>query len=103
MVYRQPLNIMTNVIKEMTCGNFDHVSGTIKVTGDFKINNENGAVESLNASVFKADLMAGNVNTTLDGGKIKINMYGVDINDSEEVMTVINTIVNDLYNKYKKA
>lgn len=92
---------MTTVSKEMNCGNFENITNQIKIKGDFKSNKESGAIESLNGTVYKEDIMSGNVSASLDNSKIKINMYGVDINDSEEVMAIVNVVVTDLYNKYK--
>lgn len=94
---------MTNITKEMTCGSFEKSWDNYRVQGDFKINKDSGIVQSVNGTVYKSDVMAGNINTFFEGDKIKINLYGVDINDSTSVINEVNTIVTDLYNKYKIA
>lgn len=91
---------MITVTNETIGGNVEYTNGEYRITGDYRINPTTKKLDTLNVSINKSEVYAGNVNAYQSGDELQYNYNNMKQENVANVSVEITSLVTELETRY---
>lgn len=93
---------MITVTNETIGGNVEYTNGEYRITGDYRINPTTKKLDTLNVSINKSEVYAGNVNAYQSGDELQYNYNNMKQENVAAVSVEISSLVSELEFRYSE-
>lgn len=93
---------MITVTNETIGGNVEYTNGEYRITGDYRINPTTNKLDTLNVSINKSEVYAGNVNAYQSGDELQYNYNNMKQENVAAVSVEISSLVSELESRYSE-
>jgi hypothetical protein len=93
---------MITVTNETIGGNVEYTNGEYRITGDYRINPTTKKLDTLNVSINKSEVYAGNVNAYQSGDELQYNYNNMKQENVAAVSVEISSLVSELESRYSE-
>lgn len=94
---------MITVTNETIGGNVEYTNGEYRITGDYRINPTTKKLDTLNVSINKSEVYAGNVNAYQSGDELQYNYNNMKQENVANVSVEITSLVTEIEERYSSV